>query len=111
MLGFPNPVEFRDSCQDEGACELSFGREVGRVNQAGRARHSREKSPEWSSHQGPRRQRAFGEQKESQEAWAPGAWERAAARQLAGQAGSVVEMLGFYPDDRGALKALSSFKT
>lgn len=28
-----------------------------------------------------------------------------------GSLGCVVKMLGLYPDDRGALKALSSFKT
>lgn len=80
MILLLNPEEFRDSCQGEGACELSFGREVGQVNKAGRARRSREKSLEWSSHQSPRRQRAFCKQKEIQEAGARGTQESAAAR-------------------------------
>lgn len=33
------------------------------------------------------------------------------SRPGSGSLGCIVEVLGLYPDDRGALKALSSFKT
>lgn len=72
MLLLFNPVEFGDSCQEEGAFELSFGREVSQADKAGRARHSRDKHLEWSSHRGPRKHSVFCKQKETQDAWTLG---------------------------------------